>query len=90
MSFYTVVFLFFFSGRNDKLDDWSDEKSSGTIIVIKTYSWSSHCGSVEMNPTNIYEDMGSIPGSLSGSGSGVAVSCGVGRRRGSDPTLLWL
>ena len=25
-----------------------------------------------------------------GWGSGVAVSCGVGRRRGSDPTLLWL
>ena len=25
-----------------------------------------------------------------GSGSGVAVSCGVGRRCGSDPTLLWL
>ena len=25
-----------------------------------------------------------------GWGSGVAVSCGVGRRRGSDPTWLWL
>ena len=25
-----------------------------------------------------------------GWGSGVAVSCGVGRRRGSDPALLWL
>ena len=25
-----------------------------------------------------------------GEGSGGAVSCGVGRRRGSDPTLLWL
>ena len=25
-----------------------------------------------------------------GSGSGIAVSCGVGRRRGSDPVLLWL
>ena len=23
-------------------------------------------------------------------GSGVAVSCGVGRRHGSDPALLWL
>ena len=23
-------------------------------------------------------------------GSGVAVSCGVGRRRGSNPVLLWL
>ena len=26
---------------------------------------------------------------LSGLGSGIAMSCGVGRRRGSDPTLLW-
>ena len=25
-----------------------------------------------------------------GYGSGVAVSCGIGCRRGSDPTLLWL
>ena len=25
-----------------------------------------------------------------GRGSGVAVSCGVGRRCGLDPTLLWL
>ena len=25
-----------------------------------------------------------------GQGSGVAVSCGVGRRRGSDLVLLWL
>ena len=28
--------------------------------------------------------------SLSGLGSGIAVSCGVGHRHGSDPTLLWL
>ena len=27
---------------------------------------------------------------LSGLGSGVAVTCGVGQRCGSDPTLLWL
>ena len=27
---------------------------------------------------------------LSGSGSGVAISCGVGGRCGSDPTFLWL
>ena len=25
-----------------------------------------------------------------GEGSGVAMSCGVGHRRGSDPELLWL
>ena len=28
--------------------------------------------------------------SLSGLGSSVAVSCGVGRRRSSDPALLWV
>ena len=28
--------------------------------------------------------------SLSGLGSGAAVSCSVGHRRGSDPALLWL
>ena len=39
-----------------------------------------------MDPTNIHEDAGSIP-SLD---SGVAVSCGVGRRGGSDPEWLWL
>ena len=37
-------------------------------------------------PTNIHEDAGSIPGLA----SGVAVSCGVGRRGGSDPVWLWL
>ena len=25
-----------------------------------------------------------------GWGSGIAVSCGIGHRRGSDPVLLWL
>ena len=37
-----------------------------------------------MNPTSIQEDEGSILG------SGIAVSCGVGHRLGSDPELLWL
>ena len=27
---------------------------------------------------------------LSGQGSGIAVSCGVGHRGGLDPVLLWL
>ena len=51
----------------------------------------SHCGAVETNTTSIHEDVGSNPWPPSvGRGSGIAVSCGIGRRRGSDPTLLWL
>ena len=43
------------------------------------------------NPINIHEDMGSIPGLAQWVwGSGVALSCGAGRRQGLDPTLLWL
>ena len=42
------------------------------------------------NPTSIHEDTGLIPCLASvGWGSGVAVSCGVGGRCGSDSTLLW-
>ena len=38
------------------------------------------------NPTRNHEVVGSIPGLA----QWVAVSCGVGHRRGSDPALLWL
>ena len=44
-----------------------------------------------MNPISIHEDVGSIPGLTQWvEGSNVAVSCGVGRRCGSDLALLWL
>ena len=33
-----------------------------TICYKKEQCWSSHCGSVETNPTSIHEDAGSIPG----------------------------
>ena len=40
------------------------------------------------NPTSIHEDAGSIPGLPQE--SGIAVSCGVCCRYGSDLALLWL
>ena len=45
------------------------------------------------NPTRNHEVAGSISGLaqwVGGWGSGIAMSCGVGHRLGSDPTLLWL
>ena len=41
------------------------------------------------NATGILEDAGLIPWSL-GERTGVAASCGVGHRFGSDPALPWL
>jgi len=42
------------------------------------------------NPTRNHEVVGSIPGLAQWvKRSGVAVSCGVGCRRGLDPELLW-
>ena len=43
-----------------------------------------------MNPTVNHEVAGSIPGLAQWVKSGVAMSCGVGHRRGLDPMLLWL
>ena len=55
--------------------------------------WSSCCGATETNPTSMVscEDVGLIPGLTSWVRDLlVAVSCGVGHRRGSDAALLWL
>ena len=42
------------------------------------------------NPTRNHEVAGSIPALAQWVKSGIAVSCDVGCRRGSDPALLWL
>ena len=62
-----------------------------TVGVLKvTYQlWSSCRGSAVMNLTSIHGDAVLIPGKGIKSLSN-AVSCGVGRRRGSDPVLLKL
>ena len=42
------------------------------------------------NPTRNHEVVGSIPGLTQWVKDLASVSCGVGRRCGSDPELLWL
>ena len=49
-------------------------------------NWSSPSGTAEMNLTDIYEDAGLIPAPA----QCFAMSCGMGQRCSSDPTLLWL
>ena len=52
---------------------------------------SSCCGAAETYLASIDEDAGSIPGLTQWvKGSGVAMSCGVSDRCGSDLVVLWL
>ena len=56
--------------------------------TFKPKNGSSCRGAAETNLTRNHEVAGWIPGLTQG--SRVVVSCGVGRRCGSDPTWLWL
>ena len=57
----------------------------------KVKLWRSHRGTAERNLTGNHEVAGSILGLHQWvKEHSVAVSCGVGRRHGSDPELLWL
>ena len=59
-------------------------------LTVTLRDGSDHCGVVETNPTRIHEcRFDPWPCSM-GEGSSIAISCGIGRRHGSDPKLLWL
>ena len=66
--------------------------SSEEVVYSKGPPKSSHCwGPAETNPTGIHQDPGAISAwpRSGGRGSGVAMSCGGGHRRGSASPWLW-
>ena len=68
--------------KKRRREEKSTTKTNPGVPVVAQWS---------TNPTRNHEVAGSIPALAQwGQRSGVAVSCGVGRRCGSSPTLLWL
>ena len=80
---YTAIDKKYLSIQNIQLYRKEQLKKKNQLKKTK----SSRCGSAETNLTRIHKDVSSIPGLAQW--SGVAVSCGVGLRCGSDPMLLW-
>ena len=66
------------------------KEKSLRISWMKSAQRSPHCGSVKTYLTSIHEDTRSTPDLTQWvKDPALPVSCGVGRRWGSDPTLLW-
>ena len=55
------------------------ERSMETVLKLEK-SGSSHCGTVEMNPTSIHEDVGSMPGFVQCVRDPAFCGCGVGQQ----------
>ena len=67
------------------------QKEGSIYAVLKKKNWSKCRGAVETSLTRNPEVAGSIPSLTQWvKDPGVAMSCGVGRRRGLDLALLWL
>ena len=84
--FRVLSYYNYYDGPSSFIKSVSLSQSSQEIHTLG----SSHYGAVEMNPTRIHEDAGSIPASLSRLRIQRYHDCGVGCRHGSDPKLLWL
>ena len=72
------------NGVLNLLNHKGNSNCANNLNTFKKF-WSSHCGTAEMNPTSIHEDVGLILSLTSGSRiQRVAMDCGVGHRHGLD------